>query len=134
MAAQPFNWSGYFQLAEELAKSNNEASLRSALSRAYYYVYHLALDRAKANGFTIVPGEGFHKQLWRNYGGSPEPACQKLAIIADRLKEKRERADYHQTYNRIADDIPDMLEDAREFAVQLQRLNSRFPNSASVRR
>lgn len=133
MAAQPFNWSGYFQLAEELATRQNEASLRSALSRAYYYVYHLALERAETNGFKILPGEASHKQLWRNYSGSPEPACQRLAVIAERLKEKRERADYHQTYNRIADDIPDMLADARDFAGHLHRLPSRHPNPASVR-
>jgi hypothetical protein len=41
MAAQPFNWSGYLQLAEELAERRDEASMRSALSRAYYYIYHL---------------------------------------------------------------------------------------------
>ena len=36
-------------LAEELGQRTDEASLRSALSRAYYFVYHLALQRAEAN-------------------------------------------------------------------------------------
>jgi uncharacterized protein (UPF0332 family) len=133
MSARPFDWSGYFQLAEELAKRQDEASIRSALSRAYYYVYHLALQRAQDNGFSTLPGEGTHKQLWRNYSGSPEPDCQTLAEIAARLKEKRERADYQQTYNRIADEIPGMLADARDFADRLQRLSLRHPNPASVR-
>jgi uncharacterized protein (UPF0332 family) len=133
MAAQPFDWSGYFQLAQELAKRKDEASLRSALSRAYYYVYHLALQRAQNNGFSTLPGEGTHKQLWRNYSGSPEPDCQTLAEIASRLKEKRERADYRQTYNRISDEIPGMLADARDFADRLLRLNPRHPNQTSVR-
>ena len=55
--AERFNWSGYLQLAEELGKRSDEASLRSALSRAYYYVYHLALERAEANDFKPIPGE-----------------------------------------------------------------------------
>jgi hypothetical protein len=134
MAAQPFDWSEYLRLAEELAARQDEASIRSALSRAYYYVYHLALERAQDNGFTTLPGEGgSHKQLWRNYSGSPVPECQTLAEIAARLKEKRERADYRQIYSRIADDVPGMLADAREFASRLRRLNPRFPDPASVR-
>ena len=46
MATQPFDWCAYFLLARELAERQDEASLRSALSRAYYYIYHLALQRA----------------------------------------------------------------------------------------
>jgi hypothetical protein len=133
MAAQPFDWTGYYTLANELAARADEASLRSAMSRAYYYVYQLALARAKANGFAIVPGEASHKQLWRNYIDSPEPACKKLAVIATRLKEKRERADYQDVYRRISDDIPVMLADAQDFAGRLQTLNARFPSPAHVR-
>lgn len=65
MAAQPFNWNGYFTLANELARRADEASRRSAISRAYYYVYHLALGRAATNGFQFIAGEGSHMQLWR---------------------------------------------------------------------
>ena len=133
MAPQPFDWSQYFTLSNELAKRQEESALRSALSRAYYYVYHLALQRAQANGFTTSSGEGTHKQLWRNFNGSPEPDCQKLAQIAGRLKEKRERADYDDNYKRLADEIPEMLADAQDFALRLQRLNPRHPNPASAR-
>ena len=37
-----FNWEDYLQLAEELFEQNTEASLRSAISRAYYAAYHMA--------------------------------------------------------------------------------------------
>jgi hypothetical protein len=94
MASQPFDWAGYLRLANELASRNDEACLRSSLSRAYYYVYHLALIRARRNGFQARPGESTHVQLWRLYNGSPEPACLNLGQMALRLKEKRERADY----------------------------------------
>ena len=133
MAPLPFDWSQYFRLADELARRPEESALRSALSRAYYYVYHLALQRAQANGFIIVSGEATHKQMWRNFNGSPEPDCRKLAEIAGRLKEKRERADYDDNYKRLADEIPEMLADAQDFAVRLQRLDPRHPNPGSVR-
>src|SRR5690349_7324036 len=104
------------------------------MSRAYYYVYQLALQRAHANGFQTIAGEGTHQQLWRSFSDSPEPACRRLAEIAKRLKEKRERADYQNTYRRINDEIPEMLRDAQTFATDLGALNVRFPNPAHCRR
>ena len=133
MAAAPFDWLEYFRLAHELGGREDEASLRSAISRAYYCVYHLALARAEANTYKPLPGESTHLQLWRVFSGSPEPDCQKLAIIAARLKEKRERADYERYHARIAEEVPVLLADAREFAALLGRLPARHPNPKSMR-
>lgn len=134
MDSTPFNWTGYFKLAEELARRPDEASLRSAISRAYYYIYHLALTRAEANDFVALSGEATHSQSWRVFSHSPEPGCMKLAQIASRLKEKRERADYRPYYARLGEDVPEMLADAEEFAARLGRLHPRHPNPKSQRR
>jgi len=133
MPAVPFDWSEYLRLADELGGRTDEASLRSAISRAYYYVYHLALSRAEANAYKPLPGEGKHIQLWRVFSGSPEPDCQRLAVIAGRLKEKRERADYENYFIRIADEVPVVLTDARDFANLLNRLPARHPSPSSMR-
>lgn len=133
MAAQPFDWTLYNTLANELAGRTDEASRRSAISRAYYYVYHLALSRASGNGFTVIAGEASHKQLWRNYSDSPEPACRRLAEIAKRLKEKRERADYSPFYPRLDDEINVLLTAAQDFAARLVQLPARFPDPRHVR-
>lgn len=133
MAAQPFDWTGYYTLADELAKRADEASLRSAISRAYYYVYQLALKRAETNGFKARPDEGVHKQLWRNFNASPDPGCRKLGEIANRLMDKRLMADYRSIYPRISDEVPAMLTDARKFATGLGALDARFPDPAHVR-
>lgn len=130
----PFDWSRYLTLAEELGQRTDEASLRTALSRAYYYVYHLALERAERNNFQRLPGESSHSQLWRVFSGSPESVCQRLAVIAERLKEKRERADHNASYARLAEEIPEILADARDFASLLRGLHSRFPSPKSQRR
>jgi hypothetical protein len=132
MASPSFDWSGYLTLADELAKSEDEAALRSAISRAYYYVYHLALDRAEKNDFTPVLG-GAHVQLWRFFGGSPDPTCRRLGDLGNRLKENRHRADYEPTYRRISDEIPEMLKDARKFAADLANVPERLPNAKSQR-
>jgi hypothetical protein len=135
MTAAPFDWSQYLLLAEELGRRpDDEASLRSAISRAYYYIYHLALKRAEANAYRPLVGEAKHAQLWRVFSGSPEPACQRLAVIAGRLKEKRERADYENHFARIDEEVPAVLADARTFATVLSTIDPRHPNPTSMRR
>jgi predicted secreted protein len=134
MADQPFDWSEYLKLAQELGARNEEACLRSSRSRAYYYVYNLALRRAEGNGFVVVQGESTHSQLWRLFSQSPEPECVYLGQIALRLKDKREKADYRRVYRRIEEEVPQVLSEAQDFAARLRRLAPRHPNPASIRR
>jgi len=133
MAAQPFDWSQFLTLAQELARRPQEASLRSSVSRAYYFVYNLALARAARNGFESIRGESTHVQLWRLYNDSPEGACIALGQIAQRLKEKRERADYSPVYARIQEEVPQVLTDAQDFAERLASLPDRHPSPSAVR-
>ncbi len=132
MAAAPFDWSKYLELAGELGKRADEASLRSAISRAYYYVYHLALKRARANDFTFVTG-GMHGQLWRVFSESPEPDCRKLGAIAGRLQSRRQRADYEPIFARVDEEIPGTLADAQDFEALLVKLPARHPNPKAMR-
>jgi uncharacterized protein (UPF0332 family) len=129
MASAPFDWNNYFQLADELAKRSEEAALRTAISRAYYYVYHLALKRATSNSYAFNKdaGEGMHMQLWRVFDASPEPDSRRLFQIGVRMKDMRERADYKPSFARISDAISAILSDAKEFEATLNRLPARHP-------
>jgi uncharacterized protein (UPF0332 family) len=129
MATLPFEWAEYLTLADELSKRTEESCRRSAMGRAYYYVYHLALARSIANGLVVRSGEGTHTQLWRIFSQSPDPSTRKLGELAKRLKEKRERADYNAYYSRLEEEIPEMLADAKAFATALSALPARFPQS-----
>jgi uncharacterized protein (UPF0332 family) len=133
MAAQIFDWSHYLRLARELAARNEEACLRSSISRAYYYIFNIALQRAEMNDFVLRPGESTHLQLWRLFTLSPEPECVRLGQMAQRLKERRERADYRSTYVRIEEEVPEVLSQAEDFGRRLQGLPARHPNPTSVR-
>jgi hypothetical protein len=44
----PLDWNEYFVLARQLATARDEASKRSAISRAYYFVFNIAFFRAEA--------------------------------------------------------------------------------------
>ena len=48
-----FEWSKYLELAEELVQLDDEAALRSAVSRAYYAVYGKARGHLQNKGITI---------------------------------------------------------------------------------
>ena len=50
----PFDWTEYARLAEELGTRPDEASLRTAISRAYYSVYHQARDYLLAEGILCL--------------------------------------------------------------------------------
>jgi hypothetical protein len=132
MATAQFDWSEYLELAEELGKRSDQASLRSAISRAYYYVYHLALERAQENNFAFVVG-GMHTQLWRVFSESPVPDCRTLGTIAKRLQKRRERADYENVFARVNEEIPGTLADAQYFATLLVKLPARHPDPKSMR-
>jgi len=134
MATEPFDWSEYQKLADELARRPEESCLRTAIGRAYYYVFHLAKKRVEANGFYIIRGADTHKQVWEKYNNSLEFDCKKLGEIANRLKEKRLRADYEEHYARIADDLQIVLTEARDFAARIARLHPRFPVNTGVQR
>ncbi len=103
------------------------------MSRAYYYVYHLALSRAESNGFLLLPSEGTHAQLWRVFKGSPDANCQYLATIGNRLKAKRVLADYDAAYGRLHEETLGLLADAETFATLLAKLPPRLPDPASMR-
>ena len=60
MAAAPFDWNEYLSLATTLSEKADEASQRTAISRAYYAAFHAATLHAKRNGYQ----GGTHRKLW----------------------------------------------------------------------
>jgi len=125
----PFDWNNFLSLAEVLAASNDEASKRTALSRAYYCVFNLALARAE---MTVGPkpwAEPSHKWCWDQYASTRDPNCQQLGNTGDRLKRIRVKADYHAAdIRRLDDEVQRMLRDAQEFLVNLATLNPQYPH------
>lgn len=130
----PFDWPDFLTLADELGQRTEESCLRTAISRVYYYAYHLGRQRIIDNQFDIFPGGDSHKQVWEKFEGSPELECKKLALLAGQLKDKRQRADYDRVFPRIADEFPTVLDMARKFATDLARLDARLPVNRGVRR
>jgi uncharacterized protein (UPF0332 family) len=128
MASASFDWANYLTLADALEKNQDEASLRSSISRAYYCVYHMALNRAVTNGFTLDRNQPTHVQVWSFFHGSTDRDCRQLAFYGNRMKRSRVKADYDDTFHRIHDDTNRTLSYARRFTEGLDKLDPAHPH------
>lgn len=133
MSTQPFSWTDYLTLANELSTRPEECCLRTAISRSYYYVYHLARERIISNQFPIARGQNSHQQVWERFENDPDPRCQKLHLLAKKIQDKRKQADYEIPYPRIAGEFPAVIEMAQRFARELNQLEQRLPANRGVR-
>jgi|SRR5580700_6931587 hypothetical protein len=89
-----FAWSEYLTLAQRLAQQEDEASQRTAISRAYYAAFHLARRHvAQAHPEVPLPRHGaVHDVVWTTLeqGRREERAA---AHGGRRLRQKRSLAD-----------------------------------------
>jgi uncharacterized protein (UPF0332 family) len=125
----PFDWTEYARLAEELRTRGDEASLRTAISRAYYSVYHQARDYLLAEGIPLSKSDSSHKVVWNGYrviGGS----CRSVGLNGDRLNDNRTKADYEDEVRNIELLVEESLKVAQNILVYLEQCkSSRAPRS-----
>jgi uncharacterized protein (UPF0332 family) len=133
VAAQPFSWPDYLTLANELSIRSEEYCLRTAISRTYYFVYHLARQRILDNGFPIARGENAHRQIWEKFENDSDWRCKKLYFTAKKLQDKRQKADYEISYPKIEGEFPALIEMAQKFATDLNQLERRLPVNLGIR-
>ena len=111
-----FDWNNYLSLAEELADRTDEASKRTAISRAYYCVFNLAFAHAVTTAGPKPWNEPSHSWCWKVYESTPDDSCRKLGIEGDRMKRRRVDADYKAANNpRLDDEVRRMPDEARQF-------------------
>lgn len=95
-----FDWADYLQLAKSLYASPDspgpeEAALRSATSRAYYAVLHLATQFAQAEGYLPTFSGDDHQGISRHFRqSSANRTRKKIAADLDRMRKSRNQADY----------------------------------------
>lgn len=124
----PFDWNNYLTLAEHLSARPDEASKRTAISRAYYCVFNLAFDRAESTAGPHPSGEPYHSWCWSKYEETPDGSCRQLGMEGSRMARRRVKADYEPAnIPRLDDQVRRMLEEARQFRTDLAALNPRYP-------
>lgn len=90
----PFDWFEYRAVAQTLSQNADEASLRTAVSRAYYCAYHQArIHLAELHHFQASEDKPAHDQVWREFS-KMGMSYREVWNKGDRLKKFRVDADY----------------------------------------
>jgi hypothetical protein len=127
----PFDWTNFLTLAEVLATRPDEAAKRTSISRAYYFVFHLANARAALTAGPFQAGESSHKWCWDKYANTytrtRDPVCSRIWMSGERMKRTRTKADYKDDMPRLDDEVTWTLEEARRFQADMALLDARYP-------
>jgi uncharacterized protein (UPF0332 family) len=125
-----FNWKHFLVVAQMLSKNPDEASLRSAVSRAYYSAFISALRRAESLGYDSKsdPLGSSHDNLWELYENNRDTTCENIAKIGKRMKRARVGADYRDFFtNRWNQESLDAIKDALECLNLISQLGTGLP-------
>jgi uncharacterized protein (UPF0332 family) len=98
-----FNWSEYLTLAQQLAgkahiSASQESRLRSAISRAYYAAFIQARNYLQEQDGMTIPLLESHKFVINQFKNSSDPVRQLIGNNLKRLRDNRNKADYHNTF------------------------------------
>ena len=98
-----FNWSEYLGLAQQLAgkaliSATQESRLRSAISRAYYAAFTQARNYLRDQDGIAIPTQNTHEYVINQFSNSADEARQKIGRQLRRLRQRRNQADYDDTF------------------------------------
>ena len=82
-------------LASRLAEHGAyPVEFRTAISRAYYAVFHVGLNLLKEMGFDIFQNAYSHEEVYRHFNNSCDKNLVKAAVKINDLRTRRLHADY----------------------------------------
>ena len=94
----PFDWDDFLRLAVRQARSPKEATRRTAISRAYYAVYHAASAFIRRKGLHPAASRLTHEIVWKILTADPDPNRAAVGVRGDLLKKVRVDADYREPF------------------------------------
>lgn len=108
---------GYIELAETLASVEHEPSMRSATSRAYYGIYHIALEYLESTD--AVFGTDYpHYEVWNAISG----VDRKLGRIGFRCRDNRRHADYDAVVENVGELAAMTIADVKALKSRIEAL------------
>ena len=105
------NWRDFLTLASRLAAGNTEAEWRSAVSRAYYTVFHVARSLLRDLNFAVPRADRSHQFLVFRLCNCSDSVVEAAGRDLESLRRSRNRADY--------DEAPPISQSLANGAVQL---------------
>lgn len=117
-----FDWTNYLELARGLAQGSDEASQRSAISRAYYAAFNNARLWLDSQGVTFTSRESIHRQVWDEFLKSGATSQQQIGSTGDKLRARRARADYEDAIVDLSRQVTIAIQQAEELLNGLSKL------------
>ena len=108
---QPLDWGEYLSFAQALDPLVGAATIRAAVSRAYYAAYGRACLRLRRRRIALPPRDK-HTFVWGEYEDIPDSDGDDVGKIGFGLKNRRVHADYYETPPMRKSDMEIALRDA----------------------
>ena len=121
----PIDSNYFLAVAILLSKHNTEATDRSAVSRAYYCVYHFGMRVIEEKLPPVdpeKPSKGCHQQLNDRLREGKKSKWEKVAYRINSLRKARVTADYHLEAPASAIDAHNAIQRARSVIKALDAL------------
>jgi hypothetical protein len=90
----PFDFADFLDLVDDLASRSDEAAHRSAISRAYYALLHVAYRTLPAPAQASISHRMTHRTTWQLYTASSVAVCRQIGNAGINLRDFRVDADY----------------------------------------
>jgi len=92
-----FDWNGFLDLAERLAQGDDEASHRTAISRAYYFAFHRARLFVLSRGVALPRTGEAHDVVWEVLACAGK-GLRGAAAMGLGLRKMRRKSDYDREF------------------------------------
>lgn len=118
-----FAWSDFLDLAAELGtRTGDEAAERTAIGRSYYAAFCTARQVLRSRGERLPGGGRAHVAVWGRFSATPDVVHRRIADRGRRLRRRRGRADYEDTYPDLTVETEDSIDLARRLLADLDAI------------
>ncbi len=119
-----FDWQDFYILASGLSEFPADSARRSAISRAYYAVFHKAQKVYKHHNPVSIPslGNESHYIVWKWFTDHTSRNYKKVGTAGERLKKSRVQADYHDSFPGLAEQVIFQMKNAETLIIDLDKL------------
>jgi len=119
--------SEFLDTAERLAQGATEGDWRSAISRAYYAVFHVLGEFFLAHGLDLGQGGQAHNNLYIGLYNCGIAAAAVIGTSVDNLRTSRVTADYVLNASITSVNAGSRVQEARQIVADFQALLATVP-------
>lgn len=127
-----FDWSSYLEVARHLTDRADEASLWSAVSRAYYAAFGTAAQSLSADGHVVPLDGSAHEYVWSVYRAADNGPLYYIGQDGVRSRRRRRSVDYDPTVSISPLDAQKSLREAQSTVDAIHRHAAPIPREGST--